>query len=222
NSLCLLISRAQRQAKELLRYCKQGFRALRWPVPFVRETETELELANGSRIVSLPGKESNIRSYQGVSLLVIDEAARVPQDLIGSVTPMIGVSKGKFIMLSTPWGQQGFFYTQWHDAQAKYARFRVPWQKCPRYTAEFIEQERRRFGTSWVEQEYECSFESLSGLVYPDFQEQCGTICWEPPPAAARFVGGIDWGFYAMEFKDQHGVTRKNVNSRMKDRRCAE
>src|SRR5438876_118428 len=27
---------------------------------------------------------------------------------------------------------------------------------------------------------------------------------------------------YSMEFKDQHGITRKNVSSGMKDRRCAD
>jgi len=33
-------------------------------------------LANGSRIISLPGDEKNIRGYSNVKLLVHDEAAR--------------------------------------------------------------------------------------------------------------------------------------------------
>ena len=41
--------------------------------PTVKETETQMELANGSRVVCLPGKDT-IRSFQGVSLLVIDKA----------------------------------------------------------------------------------------------------------------------------------------------------
>ena len=45
------------------------------PVPAEAETRVTLALENGSRIVSLLGKEGTIRSYSGVRLLVIDEAA---------------------------------------------------------------------------------------------------------------------------------------------------
>jgi hypothetical protein len=77
-SLVLLVSRAQRQSGELFRYVKQGYAAVGRPVPALKETETQLELASGSRIVCLPGKEETIRSFQGVSLLIKDEGARIP------------------------------------------------------------------------------------------------------------------------------------------------
>ena len=48
-----------------------------------------LELANGSRIVSLPGDERTIRGYAGAALIVLDEAARVEDDLIAAVRPML-------------------------------------------------------------------------------------------------------------------------------------
>lgn len=67
-SLILLVSRSQRQSMELFRYVKQGYAAVREPVRAIRETMTELELANGSRIVCLPGKEETVRSCQGVAL----------------------------------------------------------------------------------------------------------------------------------------------------------
>ncbi len=41
-------------------------------------------------------------------------------------------------------------------------------------------------------QEYECSFEALEGLVFPDFEQRCGTISVAPP---GKKVGGIDFGF---------------------------
>lgn len=191
-SLVLLISRAQRQAMELYRYCKQGYQAIGRPIATIKETETQLELANGSRIVSLPGKEANIRSYQGVNLLIIDEAARVPDDLYASVSPMTAIARGRQIILSTPFGQRGFYWREWTDETALWQRFRIPWQKCPRHSAEFIEDERRKFGDAWVEQEYECSFTSLEGLVYPDFQDAVYVM---GPPPSGRLVGGIDWGW---------------------------
>src|SRR5262249_42948701 len=51
------------------------------PVPPRRQTQTELELANGSRVVSLPENEEGIRGFSSVGLLVIDEASRVSDDL---------------------------------------------------------------------------------------------------------------------------------------------
>jgi hypothetical protein len=86
-ALVLLISRAQRQAGELFRYVKQGNAALGRPIASVKETETQIELKNGSRIISLPGKEATIRGFQGVDLLILDEAARIPDDLYASVSP---------------------------------------------------------------------------------------------------------------------------------------
>jgi hypothetical protein len=195
-SLTLLVSRSQRQALELFRYCKQAFRALGWPVPYVKETETQIELENGSRIVSLPGKEANIRSFQGVTLLILDEAARIPDDLFASVSPMTAIAHGQQILLSTPFGKRGFFYREWHDERNTATRFRVPWQRCPRHTKEFIEEERRKFGDPWVEQEYECSFMSMEGLVYPDFS-QCLVDIWPVVTFSknTRWLGGIDWGW---------------------------
>jgi hypothetical protein len=54
--MVLLISRAQRQDREPLRYGKKGNKAIDWPVPLAKEDEGEVESANGSRIVVLPGR----------------------------------------------------------------------------------------------------------------------------------------------------------------------
>ncbi len=192
-ALVLLVSRAQRQAGELLRYCKQGNRAVGRPVATVKENEHLLELANGSRIVSLPCKEETIRSFQGVRLLVIDEAARVPDALYGSVSPMTGTAGGRTVCLSTPFGQRGFFWREWHAEGAPWVRFRIPWRACPRLGEAFLAEERRKFGNAWVAQEYECSFVSMEGLVYPDF-ERC--LVRQPgAPVTGRLVGGLDFGF---------------------------
>jgi hypothetical protein len=116
-----------------------------------------LELENGSRIVSLPGKEANVRGYAGVSLMIVDEAARVPDDLYYSVRPMLAVSSGRLIALSTPWGCRGWFYEAWHSPEP-WQRWEIPASKCPRISPEFLEEERRVLGSYWYEQEYGCSF----------------------------------------------------------------
>jgi len=195
HSLVLLISRAQRQARELLRYCKQGYHAIGRPIRAVKHNEGELEFANGSRIIALPGSESTIRGFQGVNLLVVDEAARVPDALIAAVSPMVAVARGRQIWLSTPFGKTGQFCREWHASDSPWARFRIPWQQCPRLDADFLDEERRRFGDRWVAQEYECSFETMERLVYPDFAQALVASC--PPAGNARRHGGIDWGWNA-------------------------
>jgi hypothetical protein len=168
-ALVLLLSRSQRQAAELFRYCQDGYRALGRPVPLDGESKTTLEFPNRARIVCLPGREATIRSFQGVTLLVKDEAARIPDELNKSVTPMLAVSRGQQIDLSTPFGQRGWFWQKWHNGDPRIRRFRVTWRDCPRHSPEFIAKEERDHGASWVKQEYECSFEALAGLSYPDF-----------------------------------------------------
>ena len=42
------------------------------PIPASYESQLRLELHNGSRVICLPGREGTIRSYGGVSLLVIE------------------------------------------------------------------------------------------------------------------------------------------------------
>jgi hypothetical protein len=131
-----------------------------------------------------------------VDLLIIDEAARVPDDLYRAVRPMLAVSKGRLICLSTPYGKRGFFWEAWARGGDDWRRFEAPAAQCPRIAAEFLEQEKRAMGESWFRQEYCCSFEALEGLVYPDFG-RC--VAAPPAPDGARLantqVGGIDFGF---------------------------
>lgn len=191
-ALVLLVSRAQRQASELFRYCREGFRALGRPVRVAAESRTTLEFANGNRIISLPGREETIRSFQGVTLLVKDEAARIPDDLHRSVTPMLAIRNGQEINLSTPWGQRGWFWRKWTE-DPDVERFRVTWKECPRHSEAFIARELREHGASWVAQEYECSFASMAGIVYPDFAQRCAI--GDAPAPVGRKVGGIDFGY---------------------------
>jgi hypothetical protein len=52
----------------------------RFPTPLTHQSSLRLEWEFGSRIISLPGKEETIRGYSGVTLLIIDESSRVPDD----------------------------------------------------------------------------------------------------------------------------------------------
>jgi hypothetical protein len=167
----LLLSPSQRQSGELYRKILDLFRAVGRPVGVVAESALRLELANGSRIVSLPGDEKNIRGYSGVAMLIIDEAARVRDDLYYSVRPMLAVSQGQLVALSTPFGKRGWFHDEWHS-QADWVRVMVTAPQCPRITEAFLAEERRALGERWFRQEYLCSFEDTVDAVfaYEDIQ----------------------------------------------------
>ncbi|MBI2401439.1 MAG: terminase, partial [Gemmatimonadetes bacterium] len=103
-ALVLMVAPALRQAQELYRVARGFYRAL--GTETVSEIEEEsalrLELANGSRIISLPGSEATVRSYARVALLIIDEAARVSDELYAALRPMLAVGGGRLVLLSTP------------------------------------------------------------------------------------------------------------------------
>jgi hypothetical protein len=162
----LLLSPSQRQSGELFRKVMGQFSALGCPVSAVSETATQLMLANGSRIISLPGTEATIRGFSGVQLLVIDEASRVPDALYYSVRPMLATSRGRLIALSTPFGQRGFYFQEWTSGGEDWDRVRVTADDCPRIPSEFLEEERRALGERWWRQEYHCSFEDAVDAVF--------------------------------------------------------
>jgi hypothetical protein len=64
---------------------------------------------------SLPGVEDTVRGFSAVSLMLIDEAAPVNDDLYKTVRPMLAVGDGDLWLMSTPNGQRGFFYNEWMD-----------------------------------------------------------------------------------------------------------
>jgi hypothetical protein len=185
----LLLSRSHRQSRELFRIVTGFHRCLGSPHRR-RQTAQELELDTLSRIVCLPCKEETIRGYASVGLLVIDEAARVPDDLFRAVSPMLAVSGGRLVCLSTPYGKRGFFYEAWAQGGADWHRIEVAAERISRIPADFLARERRTLGESWYRQEYCCSFEALEGLVYPDFA-RCVVSVRAP---AGRKVGGLDFG----------------------------
>jgi hypothetical protein len=187
----VLLSRSHRQSRELFRQLVGFYHDLGDPAP-QRLTAEELVLDNRSRIVSLPCREETIRGYSNVNLLIIDEAARVPDDVYRAVRPMLAVSGGRLICLSTPYGRRGFFWQAWANGGDDWMRVEVPADQISRISPEFLAEERRQQGESYFRQEYCCSFETLEGLVYPDFA-RC--VVPGPAPESGTRMGGIDFGF---------------------------
>jgi hypothetical protein len=154
-STTLVVSRSQRQSRELFKKIVDMRSRIEWLEDPLYSTTTSMDLTNGNRIISVPGSEETIRGYSAVTLLLIDEAARVSDDLYHSVRPMLAVSRGRVVLMSTPFGKRGFFYTErntpgWDVYEAKGS-------ECPRLDPTFLARERER-SDWWYRQEYECEF----------------------------------------------------------------
>jgi hypothetical protein len=165
-SLTLVVSPSARQTGEFLRKAEDFLRKLSVVPRGDGDNEMSLMLGNRSRIVGVPGSESRVRGFSAVSLLLVDEAARVGDEIYLAMRPMLAVSNGTLWLMSTPFGKRGFFYETWIDGGDDWERVRVPAEECPRIRREFLEEERRTMGERWYRQEYECEFVDTVGGIF--------------------------------------------------------
>jgi hypothetical protein len=170
-SLVLLLSPSLRQSQELFRKVTDFRNRLGEPIPVAEESALRVELKNGSRIVALPGTEETVRGFSGVRLIIVDEAARVDDPLYFSIRPMLAVSGGRMVCLTTPFGKRGFFYNEW-TGDRPWDRVKVTANECPRISEKFLGEERASLGERWFLQEYCCSFEENEGgaFAYADIE----------------------------------------------------
>ena len=165
-SLTLVVSPSSRQSGEFLRKATGFARRLGLRPRGDGDNEISLAFPNGSRIVGLPGTEATVRGFSAVALLLVDEAARVSDEMYYSIRPMLAVSDGALWLMSTPFGQRGFFYETWAKGGAEWERFRAPATECGRISRVFLKEERATMGERWFRQEYLCEFEETLGSLF--------------------------------------------------------
>jgi phage FluMu gp28-like protein len=168
-SLVLLVSPSQRQSAELFRTLMSLYSKLDGAPALDMESILRAEFANGSRILALPGTERTIRGYAAADLVVIDEAARVEDELLAAVRPMLATSTGggRLIALSTPAGKRGWFYESWTQGGDDWHRVRVTAADCPRITQAFLDEELRELGAQRFSEEYGLEFLDPDESVFP-------------------------------------------------------
>jgi len=164
-SLTLMVSPSLRQSNELFRKWRTLAEQMSQPPAMTQDTATSATLANGSRVVSLPSSEATIRGYSAVNLLLFDEASRVPDDLYGACRPMVAVSGGSIMAMSTPWGKRGWWYEAWERGDT-WERVRVTAYDCPRIDPLFLEEERASLPSLFFESEYQCAFTETEDSVF--------------------------------------------------------
>ena len=152
----LIIASVERQASllfdKLLDYLLTNFRE-KVKGGKDRPTKHKIELKNGSIIYCLPTGESGygIRGYT-IDLLIADEAAFIPEAVWTAVTPMLAATGGQIILLSTPFGREGYFARCFTDDT--YTKFHISSEDCPRISKDFLAHEKATMTRMQYQQEY--------------------------------------------------------------------
>lgn len=133
-------------------------------IPTVAETALTLTLTNHSRILALPGSAATVRGFSAVTLLILDEAAHVSAELYYSMLPVLAVSGGRLVLLSSCYGKRGIFWEAWREPAngepelIPWHKVRVPATQCPRIPAAFLAEQERIMGRWWFRSEYLAEF----------------------------------------------------------------
>lgn len=195
NHLALLVSPSLRQSGELFRKVRHFLSRVPNAPRLVEDNVLSLTLDNGSRIVSLPSSEDTIRGYSAVNTLIEDEAAFVDDGVNSAVRPMLAVSDGQLILMSSPGGRRGHFFEAWENGGDAWERHTVKAWDVPRITPGFLTDERRAIGELRFRQEYECEFlAGATGAVYR-FEWSPKNVIDKAPDGITHRLLGIDYGF---------------------------
>ena len=126
-SLSLIGAPTEAQANETMRKVMR-FISLDPGYPKLLKSSTEeIELENGSRILVRSASPSTFRGYSKPRVIILDEASRIEDEAYSSgVRPMLTDNpEGELILISTPFGREGFFYETFTGSDGVWARYEV-------------------------------------------------------------------------------------------------
>ncbi len=154
----LVVSPTLRQSALLVRIVRRYVRFLGGTPKKDPDSEVSVLLSNHSRIVGLPSDAGNIRGFSAPQLILVDEAAWMRDEVYQAVRPMLATNDGALWLLSTPYGQNGFFYNAWTSPRQTWEKYQVTAADCPRIRKDYLEEEREALGAEQYAQEYCCEF----------------------------------------------------------------
>lgn len=167
-----------------------------------KPTKHTLKLGNGSVIHCLPTGDSGfgIRGYT-IDRLYADEAHFIKEDVWAAVTPMLATTGGDIVLLSTPFGTEGYFHRCFHDKN--FTAFHISTEdvaearKEPqrKRLLEFLADEKLRMTKLQYQQEYLGLFVGGIQRFFPDeLIDKCcisktSDICFLNIMQSDRFMG---------------------------------
>lgn len=164
-SRVLVVAPGERQGHVFLEAMEPFLPALGMRSRAGRRHRVSLALPNGSDMVAVPARAATIRGFRKISLLIVDEAAQVADDVFAAAAPARIAARGALWLLSTPFGQAGQFYEAWAHGGEDWARFLVKATDCGRIPEEEIRRYERTHGQMAMRQELLCEFLPAGGQL---------------------------------------------------------
>ena len=157
------------------------------------ESDLKIELVNGS-MIELKGTE-NAMALRGRSLsgCVLDEAAFMdPGVWFEVLRPALADKQGWALFISTPEGTASWFYDLWcfaEETDNDWKRWSYTTIEGGNVPPEEVEAARAQLDPRTFRQEFEASFENLSGLVAINFSEENISTTAQDIPQLPLWVG---------------------------------
>lgn len=160
-------------------------------------TTFELTFKNGSKILFKSAEQrERLRGYtvKNGGILCIDEAAYLPDDVFGIVSPWCDVSNANILMVSTPRLKQGFFYEYYKEGLGESNSVKTfdvnDFDTSFLLSAEKLELYRRLMPTAQFQSEYLGMFVDDLGSVF----KVTNNVWWESNGEYDELYVGIDFG----------------------------
>jgi hypothetical protein len=160
----IVIAPTQSQSKELYNKIRDKLtKNAEISKMITKSTETEMILANGSRILSLPTGPNGdtIRGYTA-DIVILEEAGIMKDSIVNQVImPMLASKKdkGQLIKIGTPLTMNHFYRSAINDKN--YNVVKVTWRDCIKegqYSQEFVDEQREQCTDVEFQTEYEGEF----------------------------------------------------------------
>ena len=160
-------------------------------------TAMEMVFSNGSKILFKSGEQrERLRGFtvKNGGILCIDEAAYLPDDVFGIVSPWCDVSNANILMVSTPRLKQGFFYEYFKEGLGESKSVKTfdinDYDTSFLLSADKLELYRRLMPQSQFQSEYLGMFVDDLGSVFKVEND----IWWQTTGEYDDLYLGIDFG----------------------------
>jgi hypothetical protein len=188
-ALVLVIAPSQRQSRELFIKIHTFLQKLEPAEELEEATKLSFMMANGSRAVVLPGDGRTIRGYSSPALILMDEAAFIPDEVFDATLPMLAASpEGRIFLLSTPYTPAGFFYAIWNNSEG-WERYEIPTSECSRVSPQWLEA-RRKEDPLRFDREYCCTFSTADAALFtPQMLDAMVAYDFQPFTPSSALLG---------------------------------
>ncbi len=172
-SICIVANKAS-VAKNLIKKIKIMYDYLpSWlKLQLTQDNKQSLQFTNHS-FIKAESANADAAVSQALSLLIIDQAAVLRQNLIRQIwaaaSPTLSQTNGDLIALSSPRGLGNWFHETWRKAEQglnKFNPIRLHWTVHPHRDQKWRDNETIELGSQKkAKREYDCEFESTGNTV---------------------------------------------------------